>query len=64
MKDINERYAVVSTSLTSLLEKPSFGAQVSDFELANSWVERNDAGGYFVIGDPAARLRVDALSSN
>jgi hypothetical protein len=64
MKDINERYAVVSTSLTSLLEKVSFGAQVSDFELANSWVERNDAGGYFVIGDPAARLRVDALSSN
>lgn len=62
MKDFNEKDAALSTSFASLLEQASFGAQVPDFELANSWVERNDAGGYFVIGDSAVRLRAEALA--
>lgn len=62
VKDFNERYAALSTSLTGLLEELDFGAtDVSDAELAANWVERNDAEGYLVIGDPAVRLRVNDL---
>lgn len=62
LKDFNERYAALSTSLSSQLEQVSFGAQVPDFELAAAWVERNDAEGYVVIGDPAVRLRPGDLT--
>jgi Peptidase family C25 len=61
MKDFNERYAALSTSLSSMLEELSFGAQISNFELASAWIERNDAEGYIVMGDPAVRLRVSEL---
>ncbi len=60
MKDFNERFAFLSTNLSSLLEKLSFDpGVVSDKELAMNWIERNDAESYIVIGDPAARLRVN-----
>ncbi len=58
IKDFNERYAALATSLSSLLEEASFGATVSDFELVSSWAERNDAEGYVVLGDPAVQMRV------
>ncbi|HEV7671753.1 MAG TPA: hypothetical protein VGS22_24790 [Thermoanaerobaculia bacterium] len=61
MKDFNERYAALATSLSSLVEEVSFGAAVSDFELVSSWAERNDAEGYVVLGDPAVQMRVDDL---
>jgi hypothetical protein len=59
MKDFNEKYAALSTTLSSLLEQKSYGAVVSERELAAAWAERNDAGGYMVIGDPAVSLRVE-----
>jgi hypothetical protein len=62
MKDFYERYASLSTSLNSKLEEISFGAEVPDYELAATWTERNDSEGYIVLGDPAVRLRVDALT--
>lgn len=63
MKDFNERYAALSTSLSNLLEGLEWDpTAVSDAELAANWIERNDAEGYVVIGDPAARLRVDDLA--
>jgi hypothetical protein len=61
MKDLNERYAALSTSLSSMLEERDFGVPVSNFELAAAWVERNDAEGYVVFGDPAVQLRVSDL---
>jgi hypothetical protein len=61
MKDFNERYAALNARQSQLLEEISFGAQVSDEELATNWAWRNDAEGYIVIGDPAVRLRVDDL---
>jgi hypothetical protein len=61
MKDFNERYAALSTNLASLLEEIGFGATVSERELALTWVERNDAEGYAIIGDPAVRMRVHDL---
>jgi len=62
LKDFNERYAALSASLSGILEEISFGAHVSDDELAAAWIERNDAQNYIIVGDPAARLRVEAMS--
>ena len=63
MKDFNERFAALATSLSSMLEQIGFGAQVSaDFELASAWIERNDAEGYVILGDPAIQLRVKDIS--
>ncbi|MFQ5859518.1 MAG: hypothetical protein ACE5LU_28300, partial [Anaerolineae bacterium] len=62
MKDFNERYALLSTDLSELLTDIHYGAQVSDKELTRQWTERNDAGGYAIIGDPAVRLRVQDLT--
>jgi hypothetical protein len=61
MRDFDERYASLSAELNEKLEEIGFGGSFSDLSLASNWVERNDAEGYAVIGDPAARLRVDDL---
>jgi hypothetical protein len=62
MKDFNERYAALSTNLSDIQEKIGFGMKVNDSVLASTWIERNDAEGYVVIGDPAVRLRVKDMS--
>lgn len=64
LRDFRQRYAVLSTRISEMLERASFGATVPEEELAVTWVERNDARNYTVLGDPAVRLRVDALSGN
>lgn len=61
VKDFNERYAALSTNLSGMLEDIDFGAQVPDQELASTWIERNDAQNYAVVGDPAVRLRVEVM---
>ncbi len=62
MKDFNERFASLSVSLSNTLQQVGFGQSVPDDDLAATWTERNDAGGYLVIGDPAVRLRVGDLA--
>ena len=62
LKDFNERYASLSTRLAGKLEKLSAGLPNDDPALATDWLERNDAQGYAVIGDPAVRLRVQDLA--
>lgn len=62
IKDFNEKFAALSVSLCNLLQQVGFGVEVPDYELADSWVERNDAGGYIVVGDPAVRLRVEQMN--
>jgi hypothetical protein len=52
---------VLSTRISEILERASFGAAIPEEELAATWTERNDARNYAVLGDPAVRLRVDAL---
>jgi len=59
--DFNQRYAWLSANLTAMIDTKSAGGNVSDQELASSWIERNDAEGYVVLGDPAVRLRVKDL---
>jgi Peptidase family C25 len=61
VKDFNERFASLSVTIASLLRQIGFGAAVSDATLASKWIERNDAGGYVVLGDPAVALRVDKM---
>ena len=61
LKDFNERYAQLSANLDNVLQEVGFGAQIPDSQLAQLWIERNDAQNYVVVGDPAARLRVDAM---
>ena len=59
--DFNRRYINLSAVLTSKLED-LLNTPVSDEELAQNWLERNDAESYVVLGDPAAKLRLDLLT--
>lgn len=64
MKDFNERYAALSADLSRILEKAGFGFTAPEDKLARLWVERNDAEGYYVVGDPAVRLRVEKIEAS
>jgi hypothetical protein len=56
LKDFNERFATFSVSLASLIEQIEDGAMIPDTQLSTTWLQRNDAEGYVLFGDPAARL--------
>ena len=58
MKDFNEKYAVLSSGLSAMLENVGWGIAVPDDKLAFEWLQRNDAQNYVLLGDPATRLRV------
>jgi len=58
MDAFNQRWSVLSGQLTTLLNRRAVTkTSVSDTRLANTWVERDDARNYIVLGDPASRLR-------
>lgn len=54
----NERYAVLSNNVASLMEKRGFGEEIEAKLLARAWLGRNDAQNYVVLGDPAVRLNL------
>lgn len=58
VKGFNERYAVLSNQVTSLLEKRGFGREIDVRDLARAWLGRNDAQNYVVLGDPSVSLRL------
>jgi hypothetical protein len=60
-KDFSERFASLSAELLNLLDRTQPGDPPSEESLAWTWIERNDAQNYVVLGDPAVRLRVDLL---
>jgi hypothetical protein len=55
-KDFSEKYANVSTELLSLIGAGPEATTAADEKLVNTWIERNDAQNYIVLGDPAVRL--------
>jgi hypothetical protein len=61
MKDISERFAVLGATLSRKLEDASYGFAHPEHEIVADWIERNDAEGYIVLGDPAVTLRVNEM---
>jgi len=59
-KELNEKYALLSTQLLNLQHAPA-DKRPADRELAGLWIDRNDIQNYILLGDPAARLRSDLL---
>ena len=61
-KDFSDKYATLSSELLSKLDETQPGQRPSDWDLAWTWIERNDAQNYIMLGDPAVRVRVDQLN--
>ena len=65
MDVFNQRWSVLSGQLLKLVQRRSAApAAVSASRLANSWVERDDARNYIILGDPAAKLRTPAATAS
>jgi hypothetical protein len=57
------RYSALSAFLLNATSPTApAGTRPSDRELVSAWIERNDSQNYVLLGDPAARIRRDALS--
>jgi hypothetical protein len=63
VKGFNEKYATLSTDLLTTIDDIKRGEVISDEKVTNDWIERNDAEGYVVIGDPAVHLRESDLKT-
>lgn len=61
LKEFNDVFAANSVDLTNTIRDKDSGVEVSDRKIAELWLERNDAEGYVLMGDPAVRLRKDVL---
>jgi hypothetical protein len=61
LREFNDVFAASSVNLTNTLRDKDGGADISDRVIAALWLERNDAEGYVLMGDPAVCLRKDAL---
>jgi len=61
VQEFNDMAATLSDVLSGMLGKVYRGGEVDDVALANTWMQRNDAAGFVLLGDPAVRLRVTDL---
>jgi hypothetical protein len=53
---VNDRYAELSTILSSDMEEITFGKQANPRELVQMWTENRDVRSFVTFGDPAVRL--------
>lgn len=53
---MNARFAELSATLSALISRADEGYAVDALELAESWIERNDAQNHVLLGDPAVRV--------
>ena len=58
-RDFSDR---ASSAASYLADAFNSGDWPDDAHLAAAWIERNDARNYVLLGDPVARLRVDAMT--
>ena len=61
VQEFNDLAATLSDALSGLLGKAFQGIPVDDVTLANTWMQRNDAAGFVLLGDPAVKLRSDLV---
>jgi hypothetical protein len=62
-QQFGQKYAALSAALLSAISPTTPSAlRPPDRDLVNFWLERNDAQNYVVLGDPAVRIRTDALA--
>ena len=54
----NERYAEISSDLSTMLKDIKDGVHANDLELSELWTANNDARNYAIVGDPAVRLMI------
>ena len=55
---------LLAAELAMLVEEQEASGTTADMaaKLGNRWVARDDARNYLILGDPAVRLRVEAMS--
>jgi hypothetical protein len=63
VSQFGQRYAALSAALLNAVA-PTLpaSARPTDQALVTFWIERNDAQNYVMLGDPAARVRIDKLA--
>jgi hypothetical protein len=61
VQEFNDLAATLSESLSNMLGKAFQGIPVDDVALASTWMQRNDAAGFVLLGDPAVKLRGDLI---
>jgi hypothetical protein len=61
VQEFNDMSATLSDVLAGLLGKAFQNIPIDDVTLASTWMQRNDAGGFVLLGDPAVKLRVADL---
>ncbi len=61
-KDFSQRYVILSADLQNMQDETKPREEpLDETELAWTWIERNDAQNYIVLGDPAVQVREDLL---
>jgi hypothetical protein len=61
VQEFNDLSATLSDALQNLLGKAFQGIPIDDVALASTWLQRNDAAGFILLGDPAVKLRSDLI---
>ncbi|MES2934425.1 MAG: hypothetical protein V4805_13170 [Pseudomonadota bacterium] len=59
---LNAQWGTLSTQLAALLERRASNLSVDESRLLSTWIARDDARNYVILGDPAVKLRPEPLT--